>query len=97
MAKLSLRNRGLILIIIGVTIIITAIIWNFIQPADNLLILPLGLLGGISLFIGIVNLFLSHKEKEESITDIWECEECGAGIAETDKKCPKCGAEFEGD
>ena len=68
-----------------------------------LLIFPLGL---IAFFFGIVSITRSRKrskaskqiqEETESIPTTYECEECGAEISVTDKICPKCGVEFEGE
>jgi hypothetical protein len=94
MAEFAMRNRGYIFVAIGITILIIGIIMNSSQP-DNLFVVPVYLLGGISLLIGVVSLFLPHKEKKGSITDTWECDECSTDVKETDKTCPKCGVEFE--
>ena len=99
MAKLTLRNRGIILIAVGVTILVITIIWSSIQPYQNLLTPLAYLLGGVSLFIGVVNIlvfYVSKRKPSKTKEDItWPCEDCGADISESDKTCPKCGVEFE--
>jgi hypothetical protein len=63
MGKLTLLNRGLILIAVGFTIFV---ITSLIQPPDNLFIVPAYLLGEVSLFMGLVNLlvFFSIRESQ---------------------------------
>ena len=66
MAKLTLRNRGIILIGVGIAILVITIIWSSIQPYQNLLTPPAYLLGGVSLFIGVVNILVFYISKRKS-------------------------------
>ena len=95
MAKISLRNRGFILTVVGIAILV----WSLIQPPDNLFIVPAYLFGGVSLFIGLVNLLVFYVQKRKSIVKEdaidYTCDECGSDIKNSVTFCPKCGVEFE--
>jgi len=57
----------------------------------------------IQLIVGIlflVSAVLRHKTQLRKVVrskKVYECEECGTEISETNKSCPKCGVEFEGE
>jgi len=66
---------------------------------EPMLLIPVAALAGIALLVSGYSFATSPKGRstKEKSSDTWECEECGAEIAEIDKVCPKCGVEFEGE
>jgi hypothetical protein len=91
---------GILLIVTGLITIVgyTIIIINTSGvEQESLLLVPLALLIGLVLLASGYSFIPSWKGRfaKERKRDSWECEECGAEIAKTDKTCPKCGVEFE--